>query len=607
MALGLLMALMSFVDIAYSANRNDIYEVLLDTSPTWDVKSDVWINANDPNPTVKIGESIVFSISSSDFAYYQLFVIDSKGSTTILVPDELDSSFFPTKRFVYPPLPDGCTFPLTDACIRGNNLIQQEGPVGKESVFMLATNRHVPGSVFGIEKGHDAVTVEGGLQGVKNALDSFKSYVARNNIKYTTEAYSYAVDSDTGFTTRALKSTFNSRLSEIKNAENQNRNAEAVSDGSGIANIFALNSSPEESNHVFDGSNIATSSSRPVVAAGSAVDTQNDSDSNRLAQNSSGSLTSIFDLNESKPGSGSGSGSTAENSTVAEPQVIVQEPAQNTRVFRQNSGQLSSMFDLKESNSTPVTAATTTQTNSTFSEPQVVVSDLPQNLGRTQESSSQLSSMFDLKASDSEGNTTGSVAAVVAEPDALQPDQISNSVAVSPELEDVAIAVIPKPKKSASKVLDESELIAEKDNRPNRKSTFEGLDLTDIDVMAYSRRSEPIVLSDVSFEEGSAVLGAKGKETLDGIGSELLDLQSEKKLPVILIVGHTDSVGPDQDNFILSVDRAKTAKGYLVETFDLPANRIISSGRGEFSPLVPNNSRENRARNRRVEISFLGQ
>ena len=130
----------------------------MDTSPTWDIESDVWINENDLNPSVRIGDSIVFSISSSDYAYYQLFVIDSKGSTTILVPDELDSSFFPTKGFIYPPLPDGCEFPLNESCIRGNNLIQQEGPVGKESVFMLATNRKVPGAVFGIEKGEDAVT-----------------------------------------------------------------------------------------------------------------------------------------------------------------------------------------------------------------------------------------------------------------------------------------------------------------------------------------------------------------------------------------------------------------------------------------------------------------
>ena len=616
--LGLIAALMSFADIAYSANRNAIYEVLLDTSPNWDIESNVWINENDPNPSVKIGDSVVFSISSSDFAYYQLFVIDSKGSTTILVPDELDSSFFPAKAFVYPPLPDGCEFPLSDACIRGNNLIQQEGPVGTESVFMLATSRKVPGTVFGIEKGQDAVTVIDGVEGVRNALNSFKSYVARNNVKYTTGAYSYTVDDKTQYATRSLKSTFNSRLSEIKNNN--------VESGSGIANIFSLNASPENNTGVTTSSNVVNSAVRPVVE--SVADTKKGPESVQLAENSSGSLTSIFDLQESS----STSGPAQTNTTVLEPQVIVQEQAPNVAVAQQGSGQLSSIFKLKDSNSSPANVTTTdteTQTAVTLPDPQVVTVQVQDSNTERAQPGNGLTSIFDLKKSNLDSSSEAGVrtTAIVSEPEVIQQEQTTDSP-VNSQVEDVRTKVVTEPKTTSSqkrvapRVIDESEFVAEKDTRRKKKSDFEGLDLTDIDVVAYSRKSEPrrsdtqgsetskpesMVLSDVVFEAGTAILRAKGRVALDGIGSDLLDLQSANKLPVVLIVGHTDSTGPDEDNFILSVNQAKKAKDYLVETFDIPANKIISSGKGEFSPLFPNNSSENRARNRRVEISFLNQ
>jgi len=587
-ALGLFVSMMSIADITHSANRNDIYKVLLDTQPTWNIQSEVWINANEPDPSVRIGDSVVFSLSSTDYAYYQLFVVDSKGSTTILVPDELDSSFFPTKSFVYPPLPDGCQFPLSEACIRGNNLIQQEGPVGKESVFMLATDRKIPGYVFGIKKGQDAIMVAGGVDGVKVALEAFKTYVARNNIRYTTEAYSYAVDSDTQYTTRSLKSTFNARLSQIGN-----ESEEAVSNRSGpsIAEIFALNSSAQSSNE-----NASSSAESLVVSSELVAASEHTSQSDPVADNAGGGLASMFDLNDSS------SETTGSNSNVSEPQIAVQEQfkdtaaSPNTPAVPAQGGSLTSIFDLKESNT-----SSNTSVNPAVSEPEVRVQTQVQDTAPASGQNGNIASMFDLKDS----STAGSVATTVTEPEVISQENLATTVEVTNLPEDVPANVVSTRKKPNK--IDESELVAEVDNRPKKKSEFEGLDLSDIDVMAYSRRSEPVILSDVSFESGSAVLGAKGQITLDGIGSELLDLQSANKLPVILIVGHTDSAGPDEDNFILSVNRAKVAKDYLVETFDIPAKKIISSGRGEFSPLFPNNSRENRARNRRVEISFLGR
>ncbi len=45
---------------------------------------------------------------------------------------------------------------------------------------------------------------------------------------------------------------------------------------------------------------------------------------------------------------------------------------------------------------------------------------------------------------------------------------------------------------------------------------------------------------------------------------------------------------------------------YFTETLGMPAERFQIAGYAEYRPLVPNDTRENRARNRRVEIILLG-
>jgi outer membrane protein OmpA-like peptidoglycan-associated protein len=68
------------------------------------------------------------------------------------------------------------------------------------------------------------------------------------------------------------------------------------------------------------------------------------------------------------------------------------------------------------------------------------------------------------------------------------------------------------------------------------------------------------------------------------------------------IVGHTDSIGPEQYNKELSEKRAKTVFYYLIN-HNVPANRIMRvMGKGESEPIAPNDTKEGRAENRRVEI-----
>jgi len=70
---------------------------------------------------------------------------------------------------------------------------------------------------------------------------------------------------------------------------------------------------------------------------------------------------------------------------------------------------------------------------------------------------------------------------------------------------------------------------------------------------------------------------------------------------VMVVEGHTDSQGNDDANQVLSEQRAKSVRDYLVSR-GVAADRITSTGKGETSPVADNKSAEGRANNRRVEI-----
>ena len=76
----------------------------------------------------------------------------------------------------------------------------------------------------------------------------------------------------------------------------------------------------------------------------------------------------------------------------------------------------------------------------------------------------------------------------------------------------------------------------------------------------------------------------------------------------ILVSGHTDdrpiSSSRYRSNWDLSAARAVSVVHELVMNREIPADRVVAAGRAETQPLVPNNSPENRAQNRRVEISI---
>lgn len=112
-------------------------------------------------------------------------------------------------------------------------------------------------------------------------------------------------------------------------------------------------------------------------------------------------------------------------------------------------------------------------------------------------------------------------------------------------------------------------------------------------------------LSDaILFPPGSASLNEDGIILLSLIGSLIDESYSE-----IIVEGHTDSIPISSSRFPSNWELSASRASAVIRLFlDQPGaqspERYIAIGRGAYSPLVPNNTPENRARNRRVDIFF---
>ncbi len=109
--------------------------------------------------------------------------------------------------------------------------------------------------------------------------------------------------------------------------------------------------------------------------------------------------------------------------------------------------------------------------------------------------------------------------------------------------------------------------------------------------------------NNITFDEWKYDLKKENEPQLLEIGKAVRDLQ-HKGLNFI-IEGHTDNRGDKDRNQTLSENRARAVKEYLVQKFNVDPSRIQTQGFGFNRPLVPNDSQENMARNRRVEVLFL--
>ncbi|TAF33431.1 MAG: hypothetical protein EAZ67_06610 [Cytophagales bacterium] len=123
----------------------------------------------------------------------------------------------------------------------------------------------------------------------------------------------------------------------------------------------------------------------------------------------------------------------------------------------------------------------------------------------------------------------------------------------------------------------------------------------DIDIyLEPAEKGSSVVLKNIFFESAKWDLLEKSAAELATLVKFLNNNPSMK----IEISGHTDDVGANEANKILSEKRAQTVVDYLVKA-GVDKTRIVAKGYGETAPKVENSSDANRALNRRIEFKIL--
>jgi Flagellar motor protein len=111
-------------------------------------------------------------------------------------------------------------------------------------------------------------------------------------------------------------------------------------------------------------------------------------------------------------------------------------------------------------------------------------------------------------------------------------------------------------------------------------------------------------LDNVLFDIGAAEVRPDAKGMLDAVGAAL------KNTPrYVRVEGHADDLPINTvqfpSNWELSAARSIAVTRYLIDNHGVDPGHLASLGYGEFRPLYPNTSDENRAKNRRVDIVIL--
>ena len=109
-----------------------------------------------------------------------------------------------------------------------------------------------------------------------------------------------------------------------------------------------------------------------------------------------------------------------------------------------------------------------------------------------------------------------------------------------------------------------------------------------------------VILNNIFFQTNRFDLLPESKTELQ----QLIHFLNENPDVSIEIGGHTDNVGDDRSNFLLSENRAKTVYNYLIFNKISPSN-LSFKGFGESRPIADNLTQESRKNNRRTEFKII--
>ena len=112
-------------------------------------------------------------------------------------------------------------------------------------------------------------------------------------------------------------------------------------------------------------------------------------------------------------------------------------------------------------------------------------------------------------------------------------------------------------------------------------------------------RETPMPMNNLFFNTGEYILLPASVTELNRV-AEIIKRLAQK----VEISGHTDDVGNDESNIILSENRANAVRDYLI-SIGIDNSLLSTQGYGESKPVASNKTAEGRRKNRRVELKFV--
>lgn len=122
--------------------------------------------------------------------------------------------------------------------------------------------------------------------------------------------------------------------------------------------------------------------------------------------------------------------------------------------------------------------------------------------------------------------------------------------------------------------------------------------IIDITIVTPPKADREIRLTHLEFITGKDVLIPRSRNDLFNNLEQLRDLNIES----VIVEGHTDSVGSNQSNLILSRKRAAAIRTAIIRQLGLNPRSVKAIGYGEEVPIANNDTATNRQKNRRVEL-----
>lgn len=119
--------------------------------------------------------------------------------------------------------------------------------------------------------------------------------------------------------------------------------------------------------------------------------------------------------------------------------------------------------------------------------------------------------------------------------------------------------------------------------------------------VAIVRGQFTVLMSDkILFDSGRYAIKGEAEATLRTVTNILRSVTGRRWQ----VAGHTDSDGPADFNWKLSGSRALAVVNYMISE-GMPHETISFAGYGEYAPTVGNDTKENKALNRRIEIVLI--